>query len=76
MENVNITTLLQLGPLAAVLLYIVIRLERTMGAMAVGLAQTNRILLLLLRHAGVDDQAALSLCEDAGPAGPRGEARG
>lgn len=61
MDN-SLNSLLQLGPLAAVLIYIVVRLERAMGAIAIGLAQTNHILLLLLRRSGVGEEDALALC--------------
>ncbi|OPZ83919.1 MAG: hypothetical protein BWY76_02068 [bacterium ADurb.Bin429] len=66
MPDFNLTTLLQLGPLAVVLIYIIMRLERAMGALAVGVNRMNRILLLLLRRTGMDDEEALALCEGVG----------
>ena len=66
MTDFNLTTLLQLGPLAVVLIYIIMRLERAMGALAVGVSRMNRILLLLLRRTGMDDEEALALCDDVG----------
>ncbi len=66
MTDFNLTTLLQLGPLAVVLIYIIMRLERAMGALAVGVSRMNRILLLLLRRSGLDDAEALALCEGVG----------
>lgn len=71
MSNLDIGTLLQLGPLAVVLLYIVMRLERAMGGIALGLGQITQVMLLLLRRAGVSEEEALSLCGGVGPAGPR-----
>jgi hypothetical protein len=65
MTDFDMSTLLQLGPLAIVLLYIVIRLEGAMTAVACALGQVSKILLLLLHHAGVDDDQALTLCADA-----------
>jgi hypothetical protein len=65
MNTFDLTTLLQLGPLAVVLIYIIMRLERAMGALALGLGQMNRILLLLLRKSGVEDEEALALCAGA-----------
>lgn len=73
MPYFDFTILLQLGPLAVVLIYIIMRLERAMGALAAGLGQMNRILLLLLKRAGLDDEEALALCEQAGPGGVRRE---
>ncbi len=66
MPNLDVTTLVQLGPLAVVLLYIVIRLEGAINAVAQGLCQVSKILLLLLRHVGVDDELALDLCAKTG----------
>jgi hypothetical protein len=73
MSYIDVPALLQLGPLAVVLIYVIMRLERVMGALAGGLGQTNRILLLLLKRAGMDDAEALALCESAGPCAPRQE---
>jgi len=63
MSVIEWQTLLQLGPLAVVLLYIVMRLERAMGAIALGVERTNQILLLLLRRAHVGEEQALKLLD-------------
>jgi len=62
--------LLQLGPLAVVLLFVIIRLERAMGNLAGAVRQINMVLLLLLRKSGIADDDALHLLSGGSPADP------
>jgi len=62
MANIDWSTILQLGPLSVVLIYIVVRLERAMNALAETQEQTNQILLLVLRRIGISEDEALGMC--------------
>jgi hypothetical protein len=63
MNGIDWQNLIQLGPLAVVLLFVMYRLEGAMKDISCMMDRTNKILILLLRKSGVSDEEALGLIE-------------